>query len=233
MTPQPDHRDPKDPRAPEGVSPGDEGSRAEALEDRILVQRFLEAKEAGDREGLEAAFRMLLLRYQERIHRLVLRYVRDPLEAEDVTQDVFLKVYRKLDGFQGDSAFFTWLYRVAANTAVDHVAKRKRRPLHLSDDPSALVGSPKDGEPRSGLSSETPDEPMLRRERVRITREICDALPEPYKTTLFLREFEELSYLEIAEVSGCSIGTVESRLFRARARFRKLLEERHPELLQE
>ncbi len=217
----------------EGAGPGD-AAGGDALEDRVLVRRFLAAQRTGDREAAEGAFRVLVTRYQQRVHRLVHRYVQDPLEAEDLTQEVFLKVFRKLEGFQWGSAFFTWLYRIAVNTAADHLAKRRRRPLLLSRD---LEPGPEPGESgrerRRGSAPERPEGPLLRAERAAITRRLLAELPEPYRTTLYLREFEDLSYLEIAEVLECSIGTVESRLFRARARFRRLLEERHPELLQD
>ncbi|MFQ5503581.1 MAG: sigma-70 family RNA polymerase sigma factor [Planctomycetota bacterium] len=200
------------------------------VEDRVLVECFLEARGENPAEPrapaeMESAFRMLLVRYQERIHKLVFRYTKDPLEAEDVTQEVFLKLYRKLDGFQWDSAFYTWLYRIAVNTAVDYMGKTRRRPVQLSGDVTELGGRP-DGETAS-----SPDAALLRQERAMVTHRILEELPEPYRTVLTLREFEDLSYLEIAEVLGCSLGTVESRLFRARARFRRILEERYPELL--
>ena len=203
-------------------------------EDRILVAAFLEASETGARDEMERSFRMLVIRYQERVHKLVYRYLRDPLEAEDVTQDVFLKVFRKLSSFQGDSAFYTWLYRISVNTASDHLAKRKRRPVQLSEDVSELAGDKGvfgGGDSGAGRRSESPDSNLLREEMAYVTRKILDELPENYRRVLYLREFEDLSYLEIAEALACSIGTVESRLFRARARFRKILEERYPELL--
>jgi len=225
-----------DEELPGSTAPGEtqDPATTTAREDRVLVERFLTARETGAGVELEAAFRMLVTRYQERIHRLVYRYTKDALEAEDVTQDVFLKLYRKLDSFQWDSAFYTWLYRIAVNTAADHVSKRQRRPVQLSEDVGQLMGSP-DPDPsrqyRGPSASESPDESLLQEERAEVTHRILEQLPEGYRTILVLREFEELSYVEISEVLGCSLGTVESRLFRARARFRRILEERYPELL--
>ncbi|PIE24594.1 MAG: RNA polymerase sigma factor RpoE [Planctomycetota bacterium] len=204
-----------------------------ALEDRVLAQRFLQARERGATPEMEAAFRMLLLRYQERIHKLVSRYTKDALEAEDVCQEVFLKLFRKLDSFQWDSALYTWLYRIAVNTAHDYVSKRRRRPVQLSDHVAGLVGSTEEpaGFVRRGRHEGEPHEPLFEKERAELTREILAQLPVQYEQVLVLREFEELSYIEISEVLECSIGTVESRLFRARARFRKILEQQYPELL--
>lgn len=226
----------------ERESPGDDlarGPHAESPQesqdpqDRLLAERFLAARARGASQEMEAAFRMLLLRYQERIHKLVSRYTRDPLEAEDVCQEVFLKLFRKLDSFQWDSALYTWLYRIAVNTAQDWVGKRKRRPVQLSDDLGELAGTT--AEPaafaRRGRNEGEPHEALLESERAAVTRTILGELPPQYAHVLVLREFEDLSYIEISEVLDCSIGTVESRLFRARARFRKILEDRYPELL--
>jgi RNA polymerase sigma-70 factor (ECF subfamily) len=206
---------------------------AASIEDRVLAERFLDAQKRGATQEMEAAFRMLLLRYQERIHKLVLRYTKDPLEAEDVCQEVFLKLFRKLGSFQWDSALYTWLYRIAVNAAQDYMGKRKRRPVHLCDDVSEVAGTTAEpaGFARRGRHEGEPHEPLLESERAELTRQILGELPPQYETVLVLREFEDLSYIEISEVLGCSIGTVESRLFRARARFRKILEERYPELL--
>lgn len=194
-------------------------------EDRVLAQRFLRARDAADVEGMEAAFRMLTVRYQERVHKLVHGYTKDSLEAEDVTQEVFLKLFKKLDSFQWDSAFYTWLYRIAVNTAMDWVGKRKRRPMQLSEDVSQLKGHADES------IDQSPAAPLLEKERADVTRRILEELPPQYRMILVLREYEELSYLEMAEALGCSLGTVESRLFRARGHFRRILETRYPELL--
>ncbi|MGE3173938.1 MAG: sigma-70 family RNA polymerase sigma factor [Planctomycetota bacterium] len=173
--------------------------------------------------GSETAFADLVRRYQDRIFRLLSRYTRDALECEDLAQEVFLKVFRKLHTFQQDSAFFTWLYRIAVNTASDHLQKRSRRRLQLVEDDAALD----QGRPRT----ETPDvmQPLLDQELAQVTRKILDRLPEKYRAILVLREYEDLSYTDIAAVLGINLGTVESRLFRARQRFKQALERLHPE----
>jgi RNA polymerase sigma-70 factor (ECF subfamily) len=173
--------------------------------------------------GSESAFAALVHRYQERVFRLLSRYTRDVLECEDLAQEVFLKVFRKLHTFQQDSAFFTWLYRIAVNTASDHLSRRSRRRLQLVEDETALD----QGEPRSAVADVT--QPLLDAELVQVTRKILARLPEKYRTILVLREYEDLSYTEIATVLGINLGTVESRLFRARQRFKDALERLHPE----
>jgi RNA polymerase sigma-70 factor (ECF subfamily) len=175
--------------------------------------------------GSEAAFTVLVERYQDRVFRLVSRYTRDPNECEDLAQEVFLRVFRKLHTFQHESQFFTWVYRIAVNAANDLLAKAGRRRLKLVDDEATLDAF---GEGREG---DAPDLPMQRAELAQVTRRLLDELPEKFRTVLVLREFEDLSYTEIAEVLQCRLGTVESRLFRARQKFRELLEERHPELV--
>lgn len=174
-------------------------------------------------QGSETAFAELMQRHQDRIFRLLSRYTRDALECEDLAQEVFLKVFRKLDTFQHDSQFYTWLYRIAVNTATDHLARKSRRKLQLVEDDAVLDS----GSPRS--EAESVHEPLMRRELAEITRAILDKLPEKYRTILVLREYEDLSYTDIANVLGIQLGTVESRLFRARQRFKQALERHYPE----
>ena len=178
-------------------------------------------------EGSGSAFATLVGRYQDRIFRLLSRYVRDPIECEDLAQEVFLKVFRKLHTFQQDSAFFTWLYRIAVNTAADHLARGKRRKLQLVEDEAALDA----GRQLGGATTQSPEQPLMDAELAAVTRRILDSLPEKFRTILILREFEDLSYTEMSRVLGCNIGTVESRLFRARQRFKAALERLHPELV--
>ena len=178
---------------------------------------------AGVLDGSDEAFRILIERYQDRIFRLLNRFTRDRIEAEDLAQEVFVKVFRKLHTFQRDSSFYTWLYRIASNTAADHLARRKRRRLQLVEDVTVLDQDLDAGDGAAG--------PLLEEEMRRVTREVVAGLPEKYRTILILREYEELSYTTIAEVLGCSIGTVESRLFRARKRFKEALERRYPDLV--
>ena len=173
--------------------------------------------------GSEAAFATLVERYQDRVLRLLSRYCRDQVECEDLAQEVFLKVFRKLHTFQGDSQFFTWLYRIAVNAATDHISRASTRRLKLVEDDSALE--------ERNERDDSPLAPLLSAELAGAVRAIVDALPEKFRTVLVLREYEDLSYTEIAEVLGVQMGTVESRLFRARQRVKEALERLHPELL--
>ena len=175
--------------------------------------------------GDDDAFGDLVARYEGRVHRLLGRFTRDPQEVEDLAQEVFVKVFRKLHTFQQDSGLFTWIYRVAVNTANDHFSRRGRRRLRLVEDDEQLD----DGGVELGDGA--PDAPLMDAELRRITREIVDGLPEKYRNILILREYEDLSYTDMAAVLECSIGTVESRLFRARQRFKAALEDRYPELV--
>jgi RNA polymerase sigma-70 factor (ECF subfamily) len=173
--------------------------------------------------GSESAFAALVRRYQDRVFRLLSRYTRDAAECEDLAQEVFLKVFRKLHTFQQDSAFFTWLYRITVNTATDHLSRQSRRRLTLVEDDVVLDS----GRPRSETASV--EQPLLDAELAEVTRKILDQMPEKYRTILVLREYEDLSYTDISAVLGLNLGTVESRLFRARQRFKELLERLHPE----
>lgn len=173
--------------------------------------------------GSEVAFATLVQRYQDRVFRLLSRYTRDAAECEDLAQEVFLKVFRKLHTFQQDSAFFTWLYRITVNTATDHLSRQSRRRLTLVEDDLVLDS----GRPRS--ESASVDQPLLDAELASVTRKILDQMPEKYRTILVLREYEDLSYTDISAVLDLNLGTVESRLFRARQRFKELLERLHPE----
>lgn len=174
-------------------------------------------------DGSEAAFGELVDRYKDRVFRLLSRYCRDSVECEDLAQDVFLKVFRKLHTFKHDSQFFTWLYRITVNAATDHLSRAGTRKLRLVEDTAVFErGDQEDSSPTASLEAE---------ELGQITRAIVDQLPEKFRTILVLREFEGLSYTEIAEVLEIQLGTVESRLFRARQRFKDALTRQHPELL--
>lgn len=176
-------------------------------------------------DGSHAAFEQLVVRYQERVFRVLSRFTRDFAETEDLAQEVLVKVFRKLHTFQQDASFFTWLYRIAVNTATDALARKKRRNLTLVEDASELDT----GHRESGHAGAA--EPLLHEELRRVTREVLGTLPDKYRTILKLREFEDLSYTQMSEVLGCTLGTIESRLFRARQRFKEALERLYPDLV--
>ncbi len=175
--------------------------------------------------GDHGAFRALVEGYAERLHRLIGRFTRDPGEIEDLAQEVFVKVYRKLGTFQHESAFYTWLYRIAVNTATDFLSRSRRRRLRLVDTDAELEAA------GAGTRGDVTVEPLLDDELRRVTREVLATLPEKYRNILILREYEDLSYTDMAAVLQCSMGTVESRLFRARQRFKEALARLHPELV--
>jgi len=163
------------------------------------------------KKGDSRAFDLLVLKYQGRVAQLVSRYVNNAAEVEDVTQEAFIKAYRALPKFRGDSAFYTWLYRIAANAAKNHLVALGRRPttdLALDDSESYEVPG--------RLKDESPDEVIMGQQLEAVISQAIDALPLELKAALTLREFEGLSYDEIAEVLECPIGTVRSRIFRAR-----------------
>ncbi len=191
-----------------------------AREDAQLVEEAL--------GGNPLSFQLLIERYQDRIFALARHYTKSAVEVEDIVQDTFLKTFRRLETFQRQSSFSTWLYRIAVNTALDFLKRAGRSPVTAVEDPE-LTASPVRGQAGSGVAMVAPDAAMRREEVARITREVLDELPEIFRTVLVLREFEDLSYQEMAEVLGISIGTVESRLFRARARFKDAMIRLHPE----
>jgi len=206
---------------PEGVrGPRVEATLMEAaqVEDESLVRETL--------AGSQASFQLLVERYQERIFSLARHYTRNAVDVEDLVQDTFLKAFSRLDTFQGQSSFFTWLYRIAVNTILDGIKRRGRSPVNIVEDPEAVAapGSTRVSGPSAG---------MERDEIARITHAVLGELPEIFRAVLVMREFEDLSYQQIADVLGISIGTVESRLFRARARFKDKLLQRHPEFGEE
>ena len=172
--------------------------------DQQLVQRA--------QRGDLRAFDLLVLKYQGRIAALVSRYVSDAGEVEDVTQEAFIKAYRALGKFRGDSAFYTWLYRIAANAAKNHLVAKGRRPgadATIQDAESFDEG---------GMLSESasPEALAMGGELAEVVESAWNALPDELKAALMLREFDGLSYDDIADVLGCPVGTVRSRIFRAR-----------------
>lgn len=172
--------------------------------DQQLVQRA--------QRGDLRAFDLLVLKYQGRIGALVSRYINDPGEVEDVTQEAFIKAYRALDKFRGDSAFYTWLYRIASNAAKNHLVAKGRRP-----GADATIEDAEGFEQADLISeSSTPEAVLMSEELAQVVTEAMDALPEELRAALTLREFEGLSYDDIAAVLECPVGTVRSRIFRAR-----------------
>jgi len=170
------------------------------------------------RAGDEDSFRRLVEIYTPRVFALVRNLVRSQSEAEDVTQEVFFKVHRKLDSFREDSSFYTWLYRVSVNTAHDWTKKqRKERAIQVEDFGAMPLADETDG----------PDESLRRRDLRSKIREAMSRLPETFRTILVLRELEGLRYEEISSVLQISKGTVESRIFRARAKLKDELDRRH------
>jgi RNA polymerase sigma-70 factor (ECF subfamily) len=174
--------------------------------DLVLVERV----QSGDRE----AFGLLVDKYQRRLLRLVMRMVRDPAEAEDVTQEAFIKAYRALPNFRGESAFYTWLYRIGVNTAKNWLVANGRRMPTVSD----ITDDESEGIDDGGLlrDDETPDRVLMSKQIGETVNAAMDALPEDLRTAIALREIEGLSYDEIARIMDCPIGTVRSRIFRAR-----------------
>jgi len=180
--------------------------------DLALVQRV--------QRGERAAFDVLVLRYQHKVLKLIMRYIRDAAEAEDVAQEAFIKAYRALPGFRGDSAFYTWLYRIAINTAKNSLVSSKRRPISYDLD----LQDPEQYDLQSRLTeAETPEGVLLTEEIRRTVDEAMEALPEDLRTAIMLRELDGLSYEEIAATMDCPVGTVRSRIFRAREAIDKRL----------
>ena len=180
------------------------------MSERDVDAKLVARVQAGDK----AAFDLLVLKYQRKILRLLSRMLRDQSEIEDVMQEAFIKAYRALPQFRGDSAFYTWLYRIAINTARNWMASQTRRPssssLHQSEDGETF------DEIDNLTDNNTPESLLASREIAESVNESIQALPAELRTAIVLREIEGLSYEEIAQAMGCPIGTVRSRIFRAR-----------------
>lgn len=178
--------------------------------DREVDQQLVERAQRGDKH----AFELLVAKYQRRLGRLISRFVRDSAEAEDVTQEAFIKAYRALPAFRGESAFYTWLYRIGINTAKNYLLSLGRRP------PTTTQFDAEESEDFEGASQlqdvSTPENELMSKQVVDVVNSSLQQLPDDLRTALTLREIEGLSYEEIAEVMNCPIGTVRSRIFRAR-----------------
>lgn len=184
---------------------GSDGNLGEAQVDQMLVERV--------QQGDKRAFDLLINKYQHRIVALVSRYVSDPTEALDVAQEAFIKAYRAIGRFRGDSAFYTWLYRIAINTAKNWLVARSRRPPASDIDAIDAVQFDIDSPLKE---HSTPENELLREEIENTVFETIAQLPEDLRTAIMLREIEGMSYEEIATTMECPIGTVRSRIFRAR-----------------
>jgi RNA polymerase sigma-70 factor, ECF subfamily len=203
---------------PTGPEPGDEPALATAAVDPgdlSLVRRV----QAGER----SAYDLLVLKYQHKVVKLVMRYVRNPADAEDIAQEAFVKAYRALPQFRGDSAFYTWLYRIAINTAKNALVSRDRNPVryeldaHEGDESHDYGGRLRDPDTPEGLA--------LTEEIRNIVHAAMGELPEDLRAAITLRELDGLSYEEIAESMRCPVGTVRSRIFRAREAIDRRLRE--------
>ncbi len=178
--------------------------------DREVDQQLVERAQSGDKH----AFELLVAKYQRRLGRLISRFVRDAAEAEDVTQDAFIKAYRALPAFRGDSAFYTWLYRIGINTAKNHLLALGRRA------PTSTEFASEEAEDFEGATLlqevSTPENELMSKQVVEVVNSSLQQLPDDLRVALTLREIEGLSYEEIAAVMNCPVGTVRSRIFRAR-----------------
>jgi len=172
------------------------------------------------KHGDKAAFDLLVLKYQSRILNLVSRFVRNPADAQDVTQEAFLKAYRAIPNFRGESAFYTWLYRIAVNTAKNYLAVQGRRPHEMEQD---IIEMEQIDNGNALKEQETPEHALLTREIQDTVIRAIEGLPEDLHTAITLRELEGLSYEEIADAMDCPIGTVRSRIFRAREAIDRVL----------
>ena len=172
-------------------------------------QGLVERAQRGDRR----AFDLLVLKYQQKIVQLVMRYVRDPAEALDVSQEAFVKAYRALPGFRGESAFYTWLYRIAINTAKNYLVALQRKPVEYGLNPEDSAHSENHARLRD---DDTPEAIAIQEQLRQAVEQAIAALPEELRTAILLREIEGLSYEEIATAMDCPVGTVRSRIFRAR-----------------
>ena len=210
------------PRAPQqlrytGAHPGEtkknepqgfgEGRR---MSERDIDRQLVERAQLGDKH----AFELLVSKYQRKLGRLLSRFIRDPGEVEDVTQEAFVKAYRALPSFRGDSAFYTWLYRIGINTAKNYLASMGRRTPTLTNYDAEEAEGFDDGDQLRDLN--TPENLLMSKQIAQTVNQSMDRLPEELRAAIMLREIEGMSYEDIAKIMDCPIGTVRSRIFRAR-----------------
>lgn len=180
------------------------------MSDREIDQLLVERVQRGDKQ----AFGLLVSKYQRKLGRLLSRLIRDPAEVEDVAQETFIKAYRALPSFRGDSAFYTWLYRIGINTAKNYLVSQGRRAPTSTEFDSEEAETFEEGDQLRDIN--TPERLLMTKQIGDTVNVAMEALPEELRTAIVLREIEGLSYEEIATIMECPIGTVRSRIFRAR-----------------
>jgi RNA polymerase sigma-70 factor (ECF subfamily) len=199
-------------------------ARGAAMSERDVDRQLVARAQRGDKR----AFELLVEKYQRKLGRLLARFIRDPAEVEDVTQEAFIKAYRALPAFRGDSAFYTWLYRIGINTAKNYLMALGRRAPTSTEVEAEDAEGFEDGEQLRDIN--TPESLLLSAEIAQTVNATIDELPEELRTAIQLREIEGMSYEDIARIMDCPIGTVRSRIFRAREaiaeRLRPLLDTR-------
>ena len=178
--------------------------------DRDLDRQLVERAQKGDKH----AFELLVEKYQRKLARLLSRFIRDPAEVEDVTQEAFIKAYRALPAFRGDSAFYTWLYRIGINTAKNYLMAMGRRAPTSTEVEAEEAEGFEEGEQLRDIN--TPESLLLSNEIAETVNSTIEQLPEELRTAIQMREIEGMSYEDIAKAMDCPIGTVRSRIFRAR-----------------
>lgn len=195
-----------------------------SMSERDIDRQLVERAQRGDKR----AFELLVEKYQRKLGRLLARFIRDPAEVEDVTQEAFIKAYRALPAFRGDSAFYTWLYRIGINTAKNYLMALGRRAPTSTEVEAEDAEGFEDGEQLRDIN--TPESLLLSKEIAQTVNATIEELPEELRTAIQLREIEGMSYEDIARIMDCPIGTVRSRIFRAREaiseRLRPLLDTR-------
>ena len=178
--------------------------------ERAVDQKLVEKAQKGDKK----AFGMLVEKYQRRLTRLLSRMVRDQSEIEDIVQDSFIKAYRAINNFRGDSAFYTWLYRIGINTAKNYLVKLGKRPKAMNDVEIEDIENFEEAQDLRNL--ETPESSMMSSQIITSVNQTIESLPDELKEAISLREMDGLSYEEISDLMNCPVGTVRSRIFRAR-----------------